>query len=635
MRISGVVPADLTPEILFLKGDFSLWNYHIPYFSSVVPAKFIADKFKLIDDIPDSERMEWSLEELFQRDISWERIEKELVTYLKSENRPQFFNALTIALLPASGHGFAGEYTSSKKYSPMADSELETPIQVGGIQIQYYSGSRETVGKIRWDVDEIVPVAVDGQHRLAAIRRFAEEEKPQVLQHAKVPVIFVVPDTKVGFIQPAGAETHVAALRRIFIDLNKNARPVSTVRKILLDDTDIVSVCTRTLIGERLTDKQNDSERIPLALVDWISEKNRIDTGPFLTTVLILRDVVNEILEKPDLDRTVDDEGVEDEEKRIERWLQNIFAPSESQLIELMSQVRRCLNKSVSPTFAPQEINLLREIFDHRLRPRIIRLIREISPYSELWEYSQKHGLRRPEIFNLYIANEFLEGSHAKRRQAKIKATIKAHDPEWNYKRSYIDKLRHVDENIKENRWVFKVVFQKAIFSAYSLLLPQAAEFVPEGLSKGKQIDRFTTQWIGAINQLVNTDMGRVDVKFSKTKESFWVGIGLRADETIDFTTMSSRRIARWLNTWVCMCHLRNETPSFSTLKNANGKVETILYKMLAGSGTKFVLRGLAKVVMARGLVEESFDKETIEQEAQKLMNKRYSYMRKRVKALA
>jgi hypothetical protein len=65
--------------------------------------------------------MEWSIEELFQRDISWDRIEDELVKYLKNENQAQFFNALTIALLPKHGHGFGGNYESKKTYSTIAD----------------------------------------------------------------------------------------------------------------------------------------------------------------------------------------------------------------------------------------------------------------------------------------------------------------------------------------------------------------------------------------------------------------------------------------------------------------------------------------------------------------------------------
>ena len=294
MKISGTVPADLTPELVFLRGNFALWSYHIPYFSSVVPATFVSEKFKLIDDIPEWEREDWSLEELFQREISWERIERELVEYLRNTNRPQFFNALTVALLPAKGGGFAGEYQSTKQYLPIPG-ELEDPVQIGGIQIQYYRGAEQTAGKIRWDVAEIIPVAVDGQHRLAAIKEFARRESPDVLRRATIPVIFVVPDQAAGFEQPAGAETHVAALRRIFIDLNKNAREVSKVRQVLLDDTDIVSVCTRTLIGERLTQQDEVGDRIPLSLVDWVSEVNKIETGPFVTTVLILRDVVENV----------------------------------------------------------------------------------------------------------------------------------------------------------------------------------------------------------------------------------------------------------------------------------------------------------------------------------------------------
>ena len=79
MIINSAVPETLTPEIVFLKGSVSLWNYSIPFFTTNVPLAFAERHFKLFEDLPQADTGEWSLEELFQRDISWDRVEKEIL----------------------------------------------------------------------------------------------------------------------------------------------------------------------------------------------------------------------------------------------------------------------------------------------------------------------------------------------------------------------------------------------------------------------------------------------------------------------------------------------------------------------------------------------------------------------------
>src|SRR5262249_13835071 len=158
---------------------------------------------------------------------------------------------------------------------------LDKPESIGGIQLQFYKDS--DAGKLRWDQDEIVAVAVDGQHRLAALKQFAKES-PGAIGESSIPVIFLIPAKKAGFKipqQPGENEVAIIGLRNIFIDLNKNARPVSATRNILLDDLNIVSVCVRQLIGNKLS-ADTEEQRIPLPLVDWMTEKNKIETGPFL-----------------------------------------------------------------------------------------------------------------------------------------------------------------------------------------------------------------------------------------------------------------------------------------------------------------------------------------------------------------
>ena len=623
MRIDPSISAELTPPIVYLRGQFALWKFKIPYFSSVVPLKFAKEKFSLMEDIPDFERMEWSLQELFQRDISWNRVDQELVKYLRNENRPQFFNSLTVALLPKDSSGLLVEYESNTTYPPISDTSLEEPFQVGGIQIQSYKGSAELAGKIRWDVNAIVAVAVDGQHRLAAIKQAEQYAQKAQFEASSIPVIFLVPDISVGFgdpSQPDGENAGVslrAPLRRIFIDLNKYARIVSRARNILLDDNAIVSVCTRSLIGKRLSDKE-ETDRVPLALVDWMTEKNKVDTGPFVTTILILHDLVEFALSPPN---TTD---LDSEDPKVRRWLIKTFKPNSSQLDELMSQVQRCFHRELPLTFLPENIEVLLRLFKQRWRPHLSRLFREITPYRALWDYGRKRGLHKPEFVNLYSARELFEGKRARERAERIKTAIEASNPDWNISNDYSKPLEHIEERIKDGNWAFLVVFQKGLFRSYIQVLDQF------GSDEDEQREASTTRWLQAINALFDTKLAIPRATFSsKPKEEFWRGIGLRADSSIDFTVQGSKRIGRWLNVWVGMFWL-DRIPSFSKVEEDDQQYSQMIWSSLRQR--KMVLDGFERVVKAR--TTEDLTDEEFKEEALILMEQRYEYFRKLIKRI-
>lgn len=89
-----------TQEFDFLYGSFELSKVHIPYFATTLTLQDAASDLKLASDILSSEDINWSLTELFQRDIDWSRVHKKIVPYLQTSDTPQFFNSITIALLP-------------------------------------------------------------------------------------------------------------------------------------------------------------------------------------------------------------------------------------------------------------------------------------------------------------------------------------------------------------------------------------------------------------------------------------------------------------------------------------------------------------------------------------------------------
>ena len=94
-----------TNELIFVPGEFALSNMEsVPYFTAVMPLQDLVHQIKLVEDIPEEALLDWSLEELFQRDISWDRVKTELVDrYLNNPHKLSFFNSLTIALLPQNG----------------------------------------------------------------------------------------------------------------------------------------------------------------------------------------------------------------------------------------------------------------------------------------------------------------------------------------------------------------------------------------------------------------------------------------------------------------------------------------------------------------------------------------------------
>jgi DGQHR domain-containing protein len=625
MKIDPSMEPELTPPAVFLRGEFSLWKYSIPYFSTVMSLAFVAKQFSLIEDIPEAERLEWSIEELFQRDISWHRIEEELVKYLKNENQAQFFNSLTIALLPRHGQGFGGTYEVKKSYSAIADPGLDEPLQIGGIQLQYYKGTLGA-GKLRWDVDEIIGVAVDGQHRLAAIKAVSMYFKPEQLQKSHVPILLLIPHKTVGFIEPPfadGKSQPASTLRRIFIDLNKNARPVTRTRNILLDDQDVISVCTRSLIAQRLSEKPED-HRLPLAAVDWISEnKNKFEQGPFVTNILLLHDIVDRLIEMPKME-----EWDEDDVDKIRKRFIDKFQPNEQQLEDLMSQVQRCYNQELPLSFLPAEIAIFQILFNKEWAPYLYRLYSELSPYRQLLVYGKEHGLHKPQFFNLYANREIFSGDQAEKHAALIKNTIIQDDPKWNENNNYVQPLKYIDEVIKDDSWAFKVVFQKALFRSFLALCEQDAEFFPDVDDRFERRDKFTTRWIEAVNSLFEKGLGVVDFTFSRPAEKFWLGIGLRGED-IDFTAAATNRIARWLDAWVCLYCLGDEVPTWSALeKDHDNKLITIVDNALR---VKAIKEGMKKVVLLLPGSEEL----NVEEEVINRIKKRYDFMAKLAKELA
>ena len=598
-----VVDTPATPHFDFLFGRYRLSPWVIPYFSTIIPIRDAAASLRLAVDFPGSDDVRWRLDELYQREIDWPRVERKIVPYLHATDQPQFFNALTIALLPLEKDlsaldrcfGNAHEWLAPELKNP---ERFEKTLTAGPIKCGFwtawteFSQAEAKTGQLRWNPDQVFAVALDGQHRLAAIKEFVKKKgKPdRHMDDTSVPVIFVVLDPAFGYVAPRPTPL-VEVLRTVFIDLNKHAKIPSRARQILLDDKDPASVCVRALIGGALRDGIDELRerpaRMPLSLVDWHTEQAKFDDGPYVTTILVLDWAIAELTgAKPVQDFT--DYGA------IRRQLK---ALSQSLAIDLNAAQKRLdgLEQFEMRPFGfseegdGNELDLISNAFQRVWNPVFTALLTEFTPYRRLIEFRAKKN-----AFTLDFANWYrLRWQHKKDRYAG-RATEEyrqflgrlATKTAPVSEQQLDEVLSTIEREIKRDNLAFNVVFQRAYFLAFVQLrmvtdwhldelapddvdfddledgdanelekpeAPEAGVPVGDGLT-GDSIDERTLhlkvraeRFVTAMNALVDAVPDILDPECTFTtrdgeEQRFWLGTFLTADRGIDFTQAASRR---------------------------------------------------------------------------------------------
>lgn len=154
---------------------------------------------------------------------------KSIANYLETQDE-RFFNSLILAV-----------YNGQPKWNEIRiqDEKGEDNYNLGIITL----------------TDDVKIFPVDGQHRVAGIKK-AIEDKPE-MKSERVPVIFIGHSTD---------EIGMQRTRRMFSTLNRYAKPVSLRDIIALDEDDVVAIASRYLIDNtdlfvdnRILDSKNKS----------------------------------------------------------------------------------------------------------------------------------------------------------------------------------------------------------------------------------------------------------------------------------------------------------------------------------------------------------------------------------------
>ena len=202
----------------------------------------------LISDIQGSER--WPVPDLFQRDVDNDRIANSLLPYLQDAEKIKFFNPLTLTVLPMDENGstvltqMPRVIESSVKENDRSWKCLERKDYYRARWVENYP----QYAVLEWSDTRSRLVAIDGQHRLSALKRFLRDNKEASHQNFmkwRIPVVIVSFRAGQGRSEPPSV---LEVVRSIFVYINTEAKEVSEARKILLSDESVNDVCAQELL---------------------------------------------------------------------------------------------------------------------------------------------------------------------------------------------------------------------------------------------------------------------------------------------------------------------------------------------------------------------------------------------------
>ncbi len=259
-----------------LRGKFGDTEYWI----TTMHVAELVQKIQIPSETPGWESL--SIEEKWQRDVTFSRIKRHIAPYFASDPT-RFTGALVLAV-----------YKGTVKFEPLGK------FGSAGVPELYKTASQDLDGR-----EMLVPI--DGQHRVQAFK-FAMSG----VDEGGNTIEGIVGDTGLGEDQVAILLIHfdTRKSRKIFSKLNRYAKKTSMEDNIITDDDDAVAIITRRPIGEdgilpaRLvriggtTLPQNAPEFIPLTTFYTATYAIAGDLPGALRTPVSMNELQREIAEE-------------------------------------------------------------------------------------------------------------------------------------------------------------------------------------------------------------------------------------------------------------------------------------------------------------------------------------------------
>lgn len=267
-----------------------------------------------------------------------------------------------------------------------------------------------------WDKSKYYAIVIDGQHRLDALIKSRKENDAIKNYYQDVVFLDFSPlikklNTKDQFLTP------VEVVRRIFIDINTNAKKVDIVRQILMDDKNLASLLVQSLVDSVNRDgsDKDPNKFLPSQLVDWYGDSLK-HSLPHLTGVLSLYQILNDFLVGSNLS-SIDDLRSPNKIKNFVKRLNDYFfvdrkiaAEGKYEGVtpllfsldefdknreiqeEYLQDIYNEFKETTLFTYDYRTIEIAQETFSQYYARGIIKFFNEFSPYTQAIETIRKEG---------------------------------------------------------------------------------------------------------------------------------------------------------------------------------------------------------------------------------------------------
>jgi hypothetical protein len=337
------------------------------------------NKIQLVSEIPGSDR--WPVRDLFQRDVDNQRVESSILPWLQDSAKVKFFNPLTLTLVPV-------EPTSNKILNEvpcLAQSEMhddqgkwEILEREGLYRFRYLkgeSGAHREYGLVEWNSKNVRLVAIDGQHRLSALKRYLSDQTGPGFDKFvawSIPVVISGLDRN----EPTQA-TILDVVRNMFVFINTQAKTPSKSRQILLNDENINFVCVQELLqysheNDTIEDLEcRKQSKVPLMFYDW---RGNTENGREVHSPAALKSITE-----------------------VADWFKNYLIGEniDENLVSIFGVKKNSplYNAFLNNEIEAKHTELIREQFRFWLLPGITYLLENFEPY-----YNYINSIRKAEI---------------------------------------------------------------------------------------------------------------------------------------------------------------------------------------------------------------------------------------------
>lgn len=287
------------------------WKYYI----AKMTAQELSRNVQLAHDIYEDR----TLGEAIQRILKTSRVNKEIVEYLKRQE-DHFFSSIVIAALKGDPKFYQVEIKDDPKFQMIKE---DGPVS-------------SSFGVLKFDGSQSY-YALDGQHRLAAIKTLLDRSNPlsdgapENFKDEEFSVILVLPS------KDESQKVFMQKYRRLFANLNRYAKPMDQTTNIIMDEDDPFAIITRRLIGQHkffsYSGRQRESKRIKTEK----KGKNVNSGDPYFTSIEALYAINIALLSS----RYRENNGWGADEDNIEKKLEMFkrFRPQEDYIDSLFEEL--------------------------------------------------------------------------------------------------------------------------------------------------------------------------------------------------------------------------------------------------------------------------------------------------------